>query len=195
MRAGSTPAGPAARRPASRSGSTSAVRCAVLVLPPRASPAALAATGGGSTGRPLFADHTYLQQAQPSTVGHYLHVVRVPGPPRRRAAAGRRRVAQRQPVRGRRGQRQPPASTDRRRDRRRARLRSRHRQHPRRHVAGRRAGPARFHRRQPGLHPDVAGRGPRDLGQLRSSTTSSSGAATRAPACSCRRSATRTRCR
>ena len=71
MQAGSTPAGPGARPPASRSGCTSGVRCACSSSPRRASPRHSLERGREHRAT-LFADHTYLQPAQPSTVGHYL---------------------------------------------------------------------------------------------------------------------------
>ena len=137
----------------------------LLVLSASRLASALAA-GPPSIGRTLFADHTYLQQAQPSTSATTCSRSRTrPCGTRERllevvawlnaspcgagAVNGSRLVDRTSPV-GRR-----------------SRVRPRHRQHPGRHVAGRRARSAGGHRGQPGLHPDLAGRGPGDLVEQR----------------------------
>ena len=103
----------------------------------RRSPTALADRPRGHS-RTWMPDQTYLQHAQPSTFGHYLLSLRLPGAARRAApvdalarintSPGGRRLRQRQPA-----ARRPRAG------RRAARLRRRHRAHPRRDVADRRA--------------------------------------------------------
>ena len=130
----------------------------------------------------LFADQTYLQHAQPSTVGHYLLSFAYPavrdghrlldvidwlnGSP---AGAGC--------VNGTRLQHDRAAMADA------PRFRHRDRQHPRRHVAGGRAGPAGLHARQP--RPHAVPRSPRTSrsGPAPSSTTSTSPRSTPGRAC------------
>ena len=110
-------------------------------------------------------DQTYLQQAQPSTFGHYVLAFAYPALRDAERLRDGLDWVNRSPggagcVNGSRLHCRADA-----RSREAAGLRRRHRAHPRRDVADRRLRRPARDRRQPGLDPQQAGRGPGDLGQ------------------------------
>ena len=162
--AGCTPDDRGARRRGSRCGSTSATSCSNSSARWCSSPGDTAALAGRHVDT-LMPDQTYLQQAQPSTFGHYLLSFAYPALRDAQRLLDELDDINRSP--GGAGCVNGTRLLDDRTRRRRARLRRGHRAHPRRDVAGRRPDPRAGDGGQPAVHSEQARRGPGDLVQQR----------------------------
>ena len=168
-------AGLAARRPAAAGGGADRAAAAPartswstsIEAAGRRWPRTLAPTVRAAHSRTWMPDQTYLQHAQPSTFGHYLLVVRLPGAARRAAAARRLGLDQHEPRRRGLRQRQPAARRPRPGGRA-ARLRRASSSTPATRCGRPTGSSTCWPRPQPaGRHAEQARRGPGDLGEQR----------------------------